>query len=134
MAISWPSKFPKPTLRFSGKVGNSTMVSKMDTGRQRQRRRFTSEIRTYSAAWEMTTVQFDAFQSWVKYKLHNGADSFMIDLPVGGTAFKTVEAKMVQGLYTWDNVGVMTWNVKATLLVEDALVMSEANLNTYLAS
>lgn len=135
-SITWPTKFPNPTVSFNGKVNQTVKRTKMDSGRIRQIARFTSELRVFTARWEFTNVQFEAFQSWVKYKLHNGADAFNIALPLGNstTAFKTVEARIVNGEYSWSHKGILQWEVSCQLEVENAAVLSEALLNVYLAS
>ena len=136
--VTYPSaKFPAPALAFSGKTSQNTRRTKMDSGRTRQVRQFTTEVRTYSAKWELNNAQFEAFQAWVKYKLHNGADWFNIALPVGnvsGNTLKTVEARLVNGDYTFTHKPVLNWSVAATLEVEDAALMSEAALDSWLAS
>lgn len=124
----WPALLPAPTVAFSGSTESSVARTQMESGRFRQRPRFTSELRTYRASWELSDFQFGFFQAWFLRKLSNGADKFTINLPTGGEGMaKAVNASFVEGKYNYShNRGaVLWWTVSATLEVEEAEVWSE---------
>ncbi len=122
----FPSQYlPAPTVSFNGNTAGSTIRTQMESGRVRQRSRFTRETRLYSVNWEMSDFQYGLFQSFVLYQINRGADWFNIDLPVGGEGMRTVSARIVDGKYSGAHVPVMNWNVSAQLEVDDAGVWSE---------
>ncbi len=125
MSIEFPSIFPNPEGDFSGELDSSTERTQMDTGRYRQESRYTRENRNYSVSWMFDDFQFGMWQSWVLYKLANGSRCFNINLPTGGEGLKTVQARLVNGKYTWKYSPVLNWTVQATIEVEDAKVWTE---------
>lgn len=129
----WPQQtFPNPTVDFSGGIKTSVIRTKMDTGRIRQRRRFTSDVRTCKVSWELKDDEFAMFQAVHKYKLSDGADWFTIELPQGDS-LQPYRARFSSDGYTYDHRPILNWKVSATLEIEDAsLPMSEEVLDTLL--
>lgn len=119
---AWPSLLPNPTGSFSGSNSATTVAVTMESGRVRQQRRFTAELRLFNATWDLDDYQFGMFQSFVLHKLNNGADYFTVDLPVGA-GYQMVSARIVSGEYNAEVHGITPhWNVTAQLEVIDALV------------
>lgn len=128
---NWPTSIlPDPTVDLSGESTTLMGRTDMDSGRTRQRQRTSRVGRTYPVSWEFDDYQYGMFQSWVKWKLHNGADPFLIDLPTGGEGMKTVTARLVNGKYSDKYVPVMNWKVTATLEVDDPLIWDEDTFDT----
>lgn len=126
-AEAFPAFLPGPTGNFGGDVSSSVIRTPMDSGRVRQRRRYTRENRTYNVSWNFTGFEFKMFQSWFVNKISNGADSCSISLPVDGDGFKTVEAKFIEGKYSFAHTPnqPLYWTVSAKLFVEDADVLTD---------
>lgn len=127
---SWPIILPAPSSAFNGDVATSTIETQMDSGRVRSRQRFTRQNNLYKVTWEMDDFEYGMFQSWVLYKLHNGADQFEIDLPTGGIGMKTVVARIVRGEYSASHKETLNWVVTANLRVDDAKVFTENEFDT----
>lgn len=107
----------------------------MDSGRVRQRSRFTRKNRSYDAQWTFSDFQLGVFQSFLVHKLSNGADAFNIDLPVGaGDGMQNVSAKISEGKYSHSYDGVMYWKVNCTLEVESIAIYTEEELDDFIAA
>lgn len=124
---------PNPRLDFNGETVPAMKRTQMETGRYRQQRRFTSQLNTYRASWQMSDYQWGLFQAFVLHKLSGGADWFYVNLPTGGEAMdKTVLARIVDGKYAGAHDGVLYWNVSAVLEVEDAQLWTEEEYDALL--
>lgn len=132
----WPSVLlPNPDISFNGEVSGSTVRTPMDSGRVRQRSRFTRKYRSYDAQWTLSEFEFGIFQSFVAHKLTNGADAFDIELPVGaGDEMQEVSAKIVEGKYSHKYDGVMYWKVGCTLEVDTITIYTEEELDALIAA
>lgn len=119
---AFPAIFPNPTVDFNGKASTTTVETKMDSGRKRRRRRFSSELTSLPVSWQMDDWEFGMFRAWVKNKISDGADKFTISLPVSGEGFKTVTVSLVGGEYTFKHSPVLNWTVSANLETEDSLI------------
>jgi hypothetical protein len=118
--IAWPDypAFPRPSVNFNIDVDTSTVRSKMDSGRVRQRRRFTRDIRGLSVAWKLSDEEYGLFQSIYRYGLNSGADWFTMVLPLGN-GFQTYTVRFVADSYKAKYDEVMYWDVSAKLETED---------------
>lgn len=128
------SILPQPSsASFSGSNDQaSTVRTQMDSGRYRQRSRFTATMNTYKVSWEMDDFQWGMFQSWIKYKISRGADFFTIDIPTGGDGLKNITARIVAGTVTQTYKDVLNWTVSASVETEDNLDWSEDDYDTLL--
>jgi hypothetical protein len=132
--IVWPVILPLPKIDFSGgTASNNVRSSTSVSGRIAQRRRFSGELFTFGATWEMTDFQYGMFQSWALHKINGGSDFFQIGLPTGGGGIRTVSARIVGGDYDGKYTQYNEWIVTAKLEVEDSLIWDVAYLNTLLA-
>jgi len=130
---AWPaSKLPLPSTDFDGANERATIRTKMDSGRFRQRRRFTSGLRTFKASWQFDDDQFALFQGVVKYKLSEGADWFTIDLPFGD-GFKNYRVRFIEAKESFNYQDVLHWKVDAQLETETTSPLTEAETNAALA-
>lgn len=125
--------FPQPRVSFNGRLKPSVVRTQMDSGRFRQRSRFTSELMSLNVSWEMSDFQFGMFKSWVNNKVTRGADWFYIVLPIGGETLPVL-CHIVNGGYTHKYRGVLYWDVTVTLETEDPLTWSEDIYETLLAA
>lgn len=120
----WPDYFPAPDVTFGGNAQSSVTRTKMDAGTFRQRQRFTTGTRTYSATWTLTDEQWDIFQAVLAYELSNGADWFTIALPIG-EGLTTCTARFVNGNYSHTHTGVLYWKVTAALEINSLSTLTE---------
>jgi hypothetical protein len=129
---TWPTIFPAPSAQFTGKKTGTVVRTKMETGRTRRRRRFTSQIHTYSVKFDLTDFQLGMFEAWFLHKINDGADAFEIPLATGGEELKTVVASFQDDTYQQSYDGVMFWHLTATLEVEDAEIWPEEDYDALL--
>jgi hypothetical protein len=120
--MNWPTLLPNPTLSFSGDAQSSLSRIQMESTRVRQRRRFSRELRFYSATWEFSDLELAVFEAFLLHKLNSGADWFTINLPLG-SEFRSVLARVRNGEYSVSDGGApLRWKVSTTLEVEDAAI------------
>lgn len=125
------TNLPNPSTDLASNGVSSVIRTQMDSGRARQRRRFTSQLRSITASWELDDDQYALFQGVVKYKLSAGADWFTISLPFGD-GFKTYTARFVGDTVNGAYQINMHWVVKVPMEIEDASPYTEAETNTAL--
>lgn len=120
---TWPvSILPDPTLSYTSANSNSVIRSKFDTGRVRQRLRFTADTKTQGVRWTFDDIQFAVFQGWLKQRVANGADFFLMNLPLGD-GIKQYQVRFVQGTYN-ASYQEPRWIVTVSLEIEDAPVLA----------
>lgn len=98
--IIWPDYLPTPELDGYGIQHVDTMQrTQLESGRARQRRRFTSVPSNASVSWVMTNGQAAYFESWYKNIIKDGADWFEgpLKTPVGFGNYKIRFTAMYQG-------------------------------------
>ena len=128
--ITWPpaSIFPPPDVSFGAAVSANAIRTKMDSGRIRQRKRFTKNMRQISANWKLTDDQRSLFQGLFSGPLNNGADWFSMSLPLNG-GFKTFTVRFVADSYSEKYDGFLHWNTSAKLETEDFVESDNAELS-----
>lgn len=129
---TFPSRLPKCTNDYSADVSPTMRRTEMDDGSIRQESRFTSVLGTSVFSWVFNGEEFEIFQAWVRYKISNGADWFLISLP-SGNSFVTTKVRFKDGKYTVKHQPVMHWKVSASFEYVVAPALSEAQLNAKLA-
>lgn len=117
--ITWPSNIlPNPSNDFGADANPGTIRTQMDSGRFRQRPRFTGEHETMNVTWLLTDYEFGVFKSIHKHLLYNGSDWFTCPLPMGD-ALKPFKVRFLEGKYAAKHVPVLNWRVTATFETED---------------
>lgn len=140
MSFTWPDEtiLPRPTPSLSQEVLPNTVRTDMDSGKPRQRLRFTSGWRTIGVSWVFTNEQFAIFQAILKYKLNNGADFFDMSLPIGDPddveeeTFAVQSVRFIGGEFSIVYQDVMYWKISAKLETEETSPMDEAALDAIL--
>jgi len=112
-----PSFFPEPSQAYSVKPEAPIRRTVMDTGRSRQRLRWSKRIRQVSVQWELTDAELNWFNGFYKFGTRSGELPFLLDLPFGGTGCQRVQASFV-GDYKVSMRGSFHWTVSARLEVE----------------
>lgn len=130
--FSWATtSLPNPTTDLGGRNESSVIRTKMESGRQRQRSRFTSGLRTFNASWQLTDAEWALFQGVHKYKLSMGADWFEMSLPFGD-GFKTYTVRFTENGINFQYNNVMNWTVRASMETEDISPLTEAEVDDIL--
>ena len=112
----WPhSIFPDVQLEIGADVASAVLRGSEDSVAQ-QRQRFTGEFHTFRVRWCFTDEQYNLFQAFHFYKLHQGTAWFQIDLP-GKTGFINRRARFQDGVFDAE-LNHPHWVVRATLEVE----------------
>lgn len=127
MIIRFPESLPKPTRNYSVDIENSAVRSNMDSGRIRQRRRFTASQNSLSVKWELTDEEFQIFESFVFHALSGGTGWFEADL-LTGNGIVPHKVRFQKGRYKAAYRGFMNWLVTATLDVDDINRLTEEEL------
>lgn len=121
--INWPAVLP-----CAQREGHSTKHTQpfqrttMESGRARQRRKFSSVPSTQQFSWILTESQCLAFESWFRDALEDGAAWFNMEsrTPLGQTAMVCRFQDMYAGP---DLVGRDRWRVSAALEIWERPLM-----------
>ncbi len=125
---SWSDLLPAPSVNYSYAAETVLGRTSMESGRYRQRRRYTTNIFFVEVSWLFNDAQLAYFTGWHKLNLLNGSLPFNIDLAFGQSLNANV-AKIVNGDFRPQQVGHFDWNVSATLEVETPnIIDSELDL------
>ncbi len=115
--INYPEELPAPLWapnQYS--IVSPNQRTNMESGRARQRRKFSSVPVMRSATWIMTSAQARLFELWYKATLKDGTEWFNILLrhPLGYVALVCRISGVYNGPIAW---GVDRWQYSATLEV-----------------
>ena len=113
--LNYPEGLPYPTRDGYGlnHVSPFTRTS-MDSGRSRQRRRFSSVPTNVPVTWILTEQETLIFESWFRDTIHDGADWFNCPLktPVGEKPYVCRFTEMYKGPVP---MGICMWQISAAL-------------------
>ena len=113
--IDFPAGLPCP-LRDGYDLNpvQSFMRTPMDSGRARQRRKFTSVPEMVNVSWHFQDNEAAAFEAWFRDAIHDGADWFNIELktPVGVQPYVARFTEMYKGGRI---IGKSSWRFQAAL-------------------
>lgn len=112
--------------------GEATLRTPMESGHQRVRRISASVPETVTANWRLTRQQMHFWRSWWKRTLLDGSGYFPCELTDGANIVE-VQCRAKESTYTAKMVAGMNWEVSCELEVEDVPIMSEAQMEAYLA-
>ena len=112
--IDWnDTNLPNPaTLSVTNKSQN--LRKKMESGRTVQRQRWSTPLEEGTVTFSFLKEQFQIFKGVWRHYLRNGIDSFLIDLPVGGSEVLTqCEVKFVSDFtYKYRSIGSVAVQAK----------------------
>ena len=118
-AIDFPVGLPLP-LRSGYDVNHASplMRTELQSGRARQRRRYTSVPSLASVSWIFTQSEAQFFEAWFRWSLADGTEWFNARLrtPMGLMAYECRFVDMYAGPTL---VGVDRWQVQAQLEIRD---------------
>lgn len=124
-AIDFPAGLPKPLRNGYGMNHVSPMMrSELQSGRARQRRRYTSVPTIVSVSWILTQPQAAVFESWFRYDIVDGSEWFNATLrtPVGFEPYECRFAEMYSGP---DLIGKTLWRFTAELEIRERQTVAE---------
>lgn len=121
----WPKEIvPLPSVNFSVDAEFSNIRSQMDSGRARQRPRFTTEIELAKVRFELDRTEYALFKSFWVLKLNNGNDWFKMDLPIAdGDELTETEIRFVSD-YSASYKAHANWDISATIEFKETGVIS----------
>lgn len=118
-AIDFPVGLPLP-LRSGYDVNHASplMRTELQSGRARQRRRYTSVPSLAAVTWIFSQSEAQFFEAWFRWHLADGTEWFNARLrtPMGLMAYECRFAEMYAGPQL---VGVDRWQVQAQLELRD---------------
>lgn len=123
--FTWPENIlPLPSQTFDVEAEFANIRSKMDSGRVRQRPRFTKELELSSVRFELSRFQYSIFKAVWVHELSQGNDWFSIRLPVAdGEELTLVEVRFVSD-YRANHRAAGNWDISATIEYRDASTIS----------
>lgn len=117
--IDYPTGLPTPQ-RSGYEVNHASPLirTELQSGRARQRRRYTSVPSTATVTFNFTQPQAQVFEGWFRWTLADGTEWFNVTLrtPLGLMPYECRFANMYTGPQL---VGVDRWQVQATLEIRD---------------
>lgn len=132
MAITeYPNALPTPLREGYGlRHVSPLMRTQMDSGRARQRRRFTSVPSEVPVSWICNAKQAQFFEAWFRYGITDGADWFLCPLKTPldeGAAVKEYEARFTDIYRGPELVGIDHWRFTAELEIRERQTLSESD-------
>lgn len=128
--INYPAELPPPLRQGYGLAhGSPLMRSEMQSGRARQRRRYTSVPSIASVQWHLTQQQAQIFEAFFRWALSDGAEWFntRIRTPLGLQSYECRFAEMYSGP---DLVGVDRWQISASLELRERQTLPSSYAQT----
>lgn len=125
-AIDFPAGLPTPLRSGYGLNHVSPLMrSELESGRTRQRRRYTSVPTIVAVSWILTRQQAQVFESWFRYEIEDGSEWFncRLNTPVGLQDYECRFADMYSGpqLVARDH-----WQFSAEIEIRERQTVDEA--------
>lgn len=128
--VVYPSEvLPLPQLSAHKIDKNSgVLVTKMDSGQKRRRRRFKNVPISISVKFLFTSEEYSLFESWYEFQINGGADRFV--MPIKTATGLQLQSAEFDGGYSAKPKTVNRWEVTAKIEVKkiDPLDSSYASL------
>lgn len=116
--ITWPSWLPAPQINFGNEVSGGFVRTRMESGRTRQRPRFTRQLREMKMTFEMSDEQRATFTAIWIHSLNNGIDWFYMNLPIeDGISQRTIRFQPES--YKENAVPPDRWEISVSAEMED---------------
>ena len=123
--IDYPTGLPLP-LRNGYDINHVSplMRSDLQSGRARQRRRYTSVPSMASVSWNMNQQQAQLFEAWFRWELVDGSEWFNAELrtPLGLQSYECRFADIYSGPQL---VGVDRWVFQAMLEIRERQTLAD---------
>jgi hypothetical protein len=112
--IEWPETLPSPKVNFKGRLENSLARTQMETGRIRQRRRFSASQKSWSFDLTLNDDEYLLFQDFVQDTLDGGSSYFLMEIP-DGNGIEQIMVRFVDGNYAFEQLPPDNWLISFTL-------------------
>jgi len=131
--FTWPENLlPLPSHSFGVDAQFANVRSKMDSGRVRQRPRFTKELELSDVRFELTRFQYSIFKGvWVR-EINQGNDWFTMRLPLADGAELTLAEVRFASDYRAAYRAGGNWEISATIEYRDPVTISDDLLTLYI--
>ena len=106
---------PLPSHNFGIDADSATIRSKMDSGRARQRPRYTEHLKGSTLIFELTKAEYALFVLLFEVELNMGADWFSIPLPMPYGNTLTPSTVRFIGGYGSQHSNFENWTVTTTI-------------------
>ena len=123
---------PLPSFRFSSSTQGSVIRTKMETGRTRQRRRYTTDSEVGKVSFDFTGTEYSYFKAVWQFKIAAGADWFDMRLPLGDGNLLTLATVRFTKNYSARYATFDNWNVSAPIEFAESVTITEAALDALL--
>lgn len=110
---------PLPSVSFNLDSNYSNIQSSMDSGRTRQRRRFSQEHEMASATFDLTRFQYAAWVAFWDIKINRGNDWFNMELPTPNGDRLTLSEVRFVGDYKAQHRANGNWDISVSLEYKD---------------
>jgi hypothetical protein len=123
--IEYPAGLPKPLRSGYGLQHVSPLMrTQLETGRARQRRRYTSVPTMAAVSWLFTQGEAQLFEAWFRWELMDGAEWFAAPLktPTGLQPFECRFADMYSGP---ELVGIDMWKFTAEIEIRERQTLTD---------
>jgi len=113
---TWPETIlPLPNFNFGVDAQYSNVRSKMDSGRVRQRPRFTEELELADVKFELRKFEYAAFKYFWNNRVNRGNDWFTMHLPLpNGEGLTLTEIRFVAD-YKATHRAFENWDISTTI-------------------
>lgn len=114
LTIDFPSVLPEALVEdFSIEPNRAFIVTQMDAGNRRLRRRYTDVPEKYRLIWNFSQTEFSAFQAWYQYDLRSGELFALTPIRIGDDLVSTTIRFLSN--YSAALVSSDRWNVSANV-------------------
>ena len=129
----YPSGFlPSPKVLYGLSSESTSKRMEMEAGNIRNRRLFSNVRGEVSLEFVYSNAQYDFWKGWYKHKIDNGADVFQMDL-VLNEDLERFDVQIVNGDFNDRRISHEFRSVSLKILIEDTLIMGEAELDAILS-
>lgn len=109
--LDWPSDLPGPKQEdFNEDPGENKIISPVESGRRRKRKRFSTAVGTFSFSCVYTKAQLILFRNFYA-QLNDGVDTFMFPHPLDGV----IEVQFMESIPRWNHIKGKLWAATLTL-------------------
>ena len=131
--FTWPENIlPLPSHDFDVQADFANVQSKMDSGRIRQRPRFTKELELSSVRFDLTKSQYSFFKAVWVHEIGQGNDWFTMRLPLADGETLTLSEVRFSSDYKANHAAAENWNISATIEFRDPATISEEVLSVHI--
>jgi hypothetical protein len=126
----YPEQLPLPNRSGYGlKHVSPLQRTQLQSGRARQRRKFTSVPTIVTVTWQFSSGEAQLFEGWYRYGINDGADWFQISMltPLG---LQTSEARFTDIYQGPQPMGMGLWIVSAEIEMRERKTISEEWIDT----